>query len=42
MRNFLLLGLGLLVAYWLDQTFYDGTYSRPLVDMLNQIILAFR
>jgi len=36
-RNLLILGIGLLIAYWLDQTYYGGIYSQPIVDMLRGI-----
>jgi len=36
-RNLLILGIGLLIAYWLDQRYYGGTYSQPLVDLLHRI-----
>jgi len=36
-RNLLILGIGLLIAYWLDQRYYGGTYSQPIVDLLRAI-----
>ena len=36
-RNLLILGIGLLIAYWLDQRYYGGTYSQPVVDLLRGI-----
>jgi hypothetical protein len=42
LRDFLLISVGLLAAYWIDQTFYDGTYSRPVIDMLHAIINSYR
>jgi len=29
-------------AYWADQTFYDGTYSRSAAHMLGRIGQSFR
>ena len=42
MRNILLLCLGLLAAYWIDQTYLGGAYSRPTIDMLHNIIESYR
>ncbi len=42
MRNFLLICIGLLAAYWIDQTYYGGVYSRPVIDMLHNIINNYR
>jgi hypothetical protein len=42
MRNILLLCLGLLAAYWIDQTYFGGAYSRPTIDMLHHIIDSYR
>jgi hypothetical protein len=42
MRNILLLCLGLLAAYWIDQTYFGGAYSRPTIDMLHNIIESYR
>ena len=42
MRFFLFLRIGLAAAYWIDQTYYDGTYSRPVIDMLRHIIISYK
>lgn len=42
MRNIFLLCLGLLAAYWIDQAYFGGAYSRPTIDMLHNIINSYR
>lgn len=42
MRNFLLICIGLFAAYWIDQTYYGGTYSRPTIDILHHLIDSYR
>jgi hypothetical protein len=42
MRNILVLGVGLAIAYWLDQRYYGGLYSRSMADVLNQIAVSFK
>jgi hypothetical protein len=42
MRNMILLGIGLVIAYWVDQHYYNGVYSAPLSDMLNHIAISFK
>ena len=42
MRFIVLLCIGLAAAYWIDQAYYGGTYSRPAVDMLRQIIVSYK
>jgi hypothetical protein len=42
MRFFFLVCIGLAAAYWIDQAYYRGTYSRPAVDMLRHIIVSYR
>jgi hypothetical protein len=42
MRFFVLLCIGLAAAYWIDQTYYGGTYSRSVVDMLRHIIISYK
>jgi hypothetical protein len=42
MRNLLLICVGMFVGYWLDQTYYGGVYSRPMIDMLHNIIISYR
>jgi hypothetical protein len=41
MRNIFVLGVGLAIAYWLDQRHYGGLYSRSMADVLNQIAVSF-
>lgn len=41
-RDFLLICIGLLAAYWIDQTYYGGAYGRPVADMLHNIINSYR
>jgi hypothetical protein len=42
MRGIFVLGIGLVIAYWLDQSHYGGMYSRAAADMLHQITASFR
>lgn len=42
MRNIILLGIGLLIAYWYDQHYYSGMYSAALVDELSCIASSFK
>jgi len=32
----------LAAAYWIDQAYYGGAYSRPAVDMLRHIIASYK
>ena len=42
MRNVVVLGIGLVVAYWLDQRYFGGLHSRAAADMLHQITASFK
>jgi hypothetical protein len=42
MRAGIVLCLGLIVAYWLDQRYYYGLYSREIGNMLREIAVSFR
>jgi hypothetical protein len=42
MRNIILSGVGLVVAYWVDHYYYNGIYSAALADELNHIATAFK
>jgi hypothetical protein len=42
MRNFLLICVGLLIAYWADQTFCNGLYSREVTGMLREISTGYK
>jgi hypothetical protein len=42
MRNIFVLGVGLAIAYWLDQRYFGGLYSRATADMLHQITTGFK
>jgi hypothetical protein len=37
MRGLIVLGLGFAVAYWADQHYCDGRYSRETGNMIGQI-----
>jgi hypothetical protein len=37
MRFIFLLCIGFAAAYWVDQAYFGGTYSRPAVDLLRHI-----
>ena len=41
MRGIIVLCLGLIVAYWLDQHYYNGLFSRETGNMLQQIAASF-
>jgi hypothetical protein len=42
MRAGIVLCLGLIIAYWLDQRYYYGMYSREIGNMLHEIAVSFR
>jgi hypothetical protein len=42
MRGIIVLCLGLIAAYWLDQHYYNGLYSREAGNMLHQITASFK
>ena len=42
MRGIFAFGIGLVVAYWLDQSHYGGLYSRAVADMLHHIAVSFK
>jgi len=42
MRNFLILLVGLSAAYWVDQTYYAGIYSRSVAEMFHQIASSYK
>jgi hypothetical protein len=42
MRNIFVLGVGLAIAYWLDQRYYGGLYSCSMADILSQIAGSFK
>lgn len=42
MRNFLMLLVGLSAAYWVDQTYYAGVYSRSVAEMFHQIASSYK
>jgi len=42
MRNVILLGIGLVIAYWVDHHYYNGIYSASLADVTRHIVIAFK
>jgi hypothetical protein len=42
MRFIVLVCIGLAAAYWIDQIYYGGAYSRPVLDMLRHIIVSYK
>jgi hypothetical protein len=42
MRNIFVLGVGLAIAYWLDQRYFGGLHSRAAADMLHQITASVK
>jgi hypothetical protein len=42
MRGIIVLGLGLIIAFWIDHSYYDGMYSRETGDMIAHIAKGFR
>ena len=42
MRNIILLGIGLVIAYWVDQHYYSGEHGASLADVLHHIANSFK
>jgi hypothetical protein len=42
MRDIMVPCLGLIAAYWLDQRYCDGLYSRETGNMLQQVAASFK
>ena len=42
MRGIFVLVIGLAIAFWLDQTYYGGAYSRPVVELVREIAASLR
>ncbi|MGA2816833.1 MAG: hypothetical protein ABSE67_11145 [Xanthobacteraceae bacterium] len=42
MRDVLIIGIGVLIAYWIDQIYYGGYYSHALLDMIHQASISFK
>jgi hypothetical protein len=42
MRNIMLLGVGLVIAYWVDQYYYSDVHSASLADVLHHIAGRFK
>jgi hypothetical protein len=42
MRGIIVLGLGLIIAFWIDNSYYDGMYSRETGNMIEHIAKSFR
>jgi hypothetical protein len=40
MRGIFVLGIGLAIAYWLDQRYFGAMYSRAAASMLQQIAVG--
>ncbi len=41
-RDIILLGICLVIAYWVDQHYYNGMYSAALADELHHIAIGFK
>jgi hypothetical protein len=42
MRGIIVLGLGLIIAFWIDNSYYDGMYSRETGNMIEHITKSFK
>jgi hypothetical protein len=42
MRGIIVLGIGLAIAYWLDQRHFGGMYSQAAASMLQQMAVSFK
>jgi hypothetical protein len=42
MRGIIVLGIGLVIAFWVDHRYYDGLYSRGTGDMIQHIAASFK
>jgi hypothetical protein len=42
MRGIIVLGIGLVIALWVDHRYYDGMYSRETGDMIQHIAARFK
>jgi hypothetical protein len=42
MRGIFVLGIGLAIAYWLDQRYFGAMYSRAAASMFQQIAVGFK
>jgi hypothetical protein len=42
MRNIILLGIGLVIAYCTDRHYYGGEHSASLADVLHHIANSFK
>jgi hypothetical protein len=40
-RGIFVKDIGLVIAYWLDQSHYGGMYGRAIADMLHHIAVSF-
>jgi hypothetical protein len=42
MRGAIVLCLGVIIAYYIDQRYYYGMYSREIGNMLHEISASFK
>jgi hydrogenase/urease accessory protein HupE len=42
MRNLVVLGVGLLVAYWYDQRYYHGATSAVVIGIFHDVAAGFK
>ena len=42
MRGIFVIGIGLAIAYWIDNNYYNGMYSRDMANMLHHIAVSFK
>ena len=41
-RDVILLCIGLVIAYWVDQHYYNSKFSTALADELHHIAISFK
>jgi hypothetical protein len=42
MRGIIVLGIGLIIAAWIDHSYYGGLYGRATSDMIEHIAASFK
>src|ERR1700722_11123246 len=42
MRGIIVLGIGFVIAFWVDHHYYNGMYSRETGDIIDHIAASFK
>jgi hypothetical protein len=42
MRGIIVMGIGLLIAYWVDGSYFGSTYSRATGDVVEHVAASFK